>query len=58
MSGNHLVCASCARPVIEGGCSVCRAVKADLHGQPMSVTTFTVALVALLVLAFALAAHA
>jgi predicted DCC family thiol-disulfide oxidoreductase YuxK len=31
MSCEHLICASCAGPVAEGRCPVCRAAKSDLH---------------------------
>jgi len=55
---NNVVCASCSRPVTEAACSVCRAARAELHGQPMSITAFAAGLAFLLLLAFALAAHA
>jgi hypothetical protein len=35
MSGmccEQLVCANCARPVAEAGCSLCRAARAEIHG--------------------------
>jgi hypothetical protein len=31
MSCEHLICANCAGPVVQGRCPVCRAAKADLH---------------------------
>ncbi len=31
MSCEHLVCAQCAHPVIEGRCSVCRASRERMH---------------------------
>ncbi|MFC4011478.1 hypothetical protein ACFOY2_29910 [Nonomuraea purpurea] len=31
MSCQHLVCAQCAHPVIEGRCPVCRANRERLH---------------------------
>jgi hypothetical protein len=31
MSCEHLICAQCAGPVVQGRCPVCRAAKADLH---------------------------
>ncbi len=31
MSCEHLICANCAGPVVEGRCAVCRAAKSDLH---------------------------
>jgi hypothetical protein len=33
MSCEHLVCASCAGPVVEGRCAVCRAARAEVHGH-------------------------
>jgi hypothetical protein len=31
MSCEHLICANCAGPVIEGRCPVCRAARAEMH---------------------------
>ncbi len=31
MSCEHLICAHCAGPVVEGRCSVCRAARAEMH---------------------------
>jgi hypothetical protein len=31
MSCEHLICAHCASPVIEGRCPVCREARAHLH---------------------------
>ncbi len=31
MSCEHLVCANCAGPVVEGRCSVCRAARDHVH---------------------------
>jgi ferredoxin len=33
MSCEHLVCASCAGPVVEGRCAVCRAARAEVHSH-------------------------
>ncbi|MDF5751111.1 hypothetical protein [Spongiactinospora sp. TRM90649] len=33
MSCDHLICAQCARPVVEGRCPVCRAGREKLHGR-------------------------
>jgi len=58
MCCDHLVCANCARPVAEAGCSVCRVARAELHGsQPMPLAVLIAALVALLGLALVLAGH-
>jgi hypothetical protein len=32
MCCEHLVCASCARPVAEAACPVCRGTRAQFHG--------------------------
>jgi hypothetical protein len=34
MCCDNLVCASCARPVADGGCAVCRSARAELHARP------------------------
>jgi hypothetical protein len=31
MSCEHLICAQCAGPVVEGRCPVCRAARAHVH---------------------------
>ena len=31
MSCEHLVCANCAGPVVEGRCQTCRAARAEMH---------------------------
>jgi hypothetical protein len=46
MSCDHLICARCANPVIDGRCATCRAAKAELHGSP--VQPQTVLLIALI----------
>ena len=39
MSCEHLICAQCAGPVVEGRCPVCRAARANLHHHgPMSIS--------------------
>jgi ferredoxin len=61
MSCEHLVCASCAGPVVEGRCPVCRASRSEVHSHggafglsPQTiVAALVVALVVLLVLAHA-----
>jgi hypothetical protein len=59
MSCEHLVCANCAQPVVEGRCSVCRASRAEVHSHysfslPPQVVA---ALVLLAVLTALLVAH-
>jgi len=48
MCCEQLVCANCARPVVEAGCSICRAARAEVHG---SAPALNLALVALIVTA-------
>ena len=47
MSCEHLVCASCAGPVVEGRCSVCRASRDHVHSSAL--ITVTPQMVAMLV---------
>lgn len=59
MSCEHLVCAHCAGPVIEGRCSACRAARAHVHHHgPAGLTPqLLAALALLLLLGLLLAAH-
>ncbi|MFF9339448.1 MULTISPECIES: hypothetical protein [unclassified Streptomyces] len=53
MTYDRLVCASCAAPVAEGRCPVCRASRQRLEPQgpsPAMVLTLVIALVATLAL--------
>ena len=57
MSCDHLVCAVCAGPVIEGRCGTCRAARAQLHASPFTLTPhLLVLLIALLTALSVLAA--
>lgn len=60
MSCEHLVCANCAGPVVEGRCAVCRAARADVHSHlPFGLTPQLMAIVAIItVVAVALLAAA
>jgi len=53
MCCEQLVCANCARPVVEAGCSVCRKARAEMHGRT---PTLNLALVAVIVTALLAAA--
>ncbi|WP_067180914.1 hypothetical protein [Microtetraspora niveoalba] len=49
MSCEHLICAACAGPVVEGRCPVCREGRAKVHhhgffGLPPAVIALTVIL--------------
>lgn len=58
MCCDDLVCASCARPVADAACPVCRAARTRLHGgQPMPLATLLAIVVGLLGLAVLLSAH-
>jgi hypothetical protein len=39
MSCEHLVCASCAGPVVEGRCAVCRASRDHVHSSALITLT-------------------
>jgi ferredoxin len=58
MSCEHLVCASCAGPVVEGRCPVCRAARAEVHSHGafgLSPQAILVALVVVLAVLIAVA---
>jgi hypothetical protein len=50
----HLVCASCAHPVAEGRCSICRAARSELHANRVSSYALALAVATLLLAVFAL----
>jgi hypothetical protein len=52
MSCEHLICAQCASPVVEGRCPACQAARAQVHhrGSGMSTQLTAAALLALLLL--------
>jgi hypothetical protein len=54
MSCEHLICAHCAGPVIEGRCPVCRAARAEHHHHGSSGLSPQVLIAAALVLLLAL----
>ncbi|MGH3392371.1 MAG: hypothetical protein ACRDOO_26165 [Actinomadura sp.] len=55
MSCEHLICARCSGPVVEGRCPTCRAARAEIHRHglvvPPAVLFLALALAALLLLA-------
>jgi hypothetical protein len=55
MSCEHLICAQCAAPVVEGRCPACRAARAQVHRHApgLSVPLLLAALVVLLLLTLA-----
>jgi hypothetical protein len=56
MSCEHLICARCAGPVVEGRCPACRNAKADMHHhtQPHGIPVILMAVVLTLLLMLAL----
>jgi hypothetical protein len=52
MSCEHLICAACAGPVVEGRCTVCREGRAKLHHHGfMGFSPLVIALAVLLIVA-------
>ena len=52
MSCEHLICAQCAAPVVEGRCPACQLARAQVHRRPagLSLPLLAAALLALLLL--------
>jgi hypothetical protein len=48
VTAEHLVCASCAHPVDEGRCSVCREARSQLHAGRLSAYVVALAVATLL----------
>jgi hypothetical protein len=58
MSCEHLICANCAGPVVEGRCSACRAARAHVHHHGPTITPqLLVAAALLLLLALLITTH-
>jgi hypothetical protein len=59
MSCEHLICAHCAHPVVEGRCQLCRAARAEVHrhGPALSPQQLLIAAALLLLLGLLIAAH-
>jgi hypothetical protein len=56
MSGmccEQLVCGGCARPVAEARCSICRAARAELHHDSLTVNVALLAVIVTAMLAVA-----
>jgi len=59
MSCEHLICAHCAHPVVEGRCAVCREARAEMHHHGPGVSPqLIIAVALLLLLGLLIAAHA
>jgi hypothetical protein len=50
MSCEHLICAHCAGPVVEGRCSVCRAARAHVHQGSTGISSQLLIIAALILL--------
>jgi hypothetical protein len=59
MSCEHLICARCAGPVVEGRCEACRAAKEQVHHSQSRFTLplLLMALIATLLVMLALHVH-
>lgn len=58
MSCEHLICAHCASPVVEGRCPVCRAARAEIHHHGPTLTPqLLIAVALLLMLGLLIATH-
>lgn len=50
MSCEHLICAQCAGPVIEGRCPACRAARQHVHHHPMGSPQLIIGIILVLML--------
>jgi hypothetical protein len=58
MSCEHLICANCASPVVEGRCPACRAARAHVHHSSSNLTPqLIIGALIILTLALILAMH-
>ena len=58
MSCEHLICAHCAGPVVEGRCPVCRAARAHVHHNPSGISPqLLIAAALILLLGLLIATH-
>jgi hypothetical protein len=58
MSCEHLICAQCAGPVVEGRCPACRAARQEVHHHHFNATPqMVIAALLVLTLLMLLALH-
>ncbi|MBP2705947.1 hypothetical protein JOL79_19250 [Microbispora sp. RL4-1S] len=58
MSCEHLICAACAGPVVEGRCPVCREGRAKVHHHGFGgLSPVVIGLLVVLVIALAALSH-
>jgi hypothetical protein len=55
MSCEHLICAQCAGPVVEGRCPACRAARQQVHHHSMASPQLLIAVIAVLAVLMLLA---
>ena len=55
MSCEHLICAQCAGPVVEGRCPACRAARQEVHHHSMASPQLLIAAVLVLAVVLLLA---
>ena len=55
MSCEHLICAQCAGPVVEGRCPACRAARQEVHHHSMASPQLLIAVIAVLAVLMLLA---
>ena len=57
MSCEHLICAQCAGPVVEGRCPACRAARQEVHHHSLAGPQLIVAAILTLAFLLLLAVH-
>ena len=57
MSCEHLICAQCASPVVEGRCPACRAARDHVHHHSGASRQLIIAAVLALIFVLLLAVH-
>ena len=57
MSCEHLICAQCAGPVVEGRCPACRAARQHVHHHSMATPQLLIAAILVLTMLLLLAMH-
>jgi hypothetical protein len=55
MSCEHLICAHCSGPVVEGRCPTCRMARAEVHHHGLAGSQAAVIIALILIFALALA---
>ena len=58
MSCEHLICARCSNPVVEGRCPTCRMARAEIHTGGSTISPMVILIALILALTALLALHA